>query len=153
MGDAKDNIFPILRWKASTGTKNFKVTVKHIEKALAKHGYKFDNITCAKILQDKDALVNMLLAIIEVTKQSTVTVKDIGNHFKHNLRLNLLSEKNMPIDCVKQFDTIFDTLKESLINDEFDFDLIKKPNNNVNKNIKLLNDSVDDDLVADILKS
>lgn len=152
-GDAKDNIFPILRWKASTGTKNFKVTVKHIEKALAKHGYKFDNITCAKILQDKDALVNMLLALIEVTKQSTVTVKDIGNHFKHNLRLNLLSEKNMPIDCVKQFDTIFDTLKESLINDEFDFDLIKKPNNNVNKNIKLLNDSVDDNLVADILKS
>ena len=152
-GDAKDNIFPILRWKSSTGTKNFKVTEKHIQKALAKHGYQFDNITCAKIVQDRDALTNMLLALIEVTKQN-VTVKEIGNHFLHNLKLNLLSEKNMPVNCVKEFDKKFGIIKDNLISGEYSFDeLMKIRSSNTNKNIKLLNDSIDDNMVSDILNS
>lgn len=115
-GDKKDNIFPILRWKSTNGAKNMKVTETHVEKALKVLGHELNDKTCAMLLQDKEELINLLLGIVNVTGQQNIDLKNMGNHLKHNMRLNILTESNIPAQYVADFNASY-AAKRPLLNE------------------------------------
>lgn len=116
-GDKKDNIFPILRWKSTTGTKNFKVTENHIDK-VTKKLFKLDlsERTCQQLYSNSPMLTEFIKGLIIETKQSSfVTFDNIMEHLTHNMRINILSVKNVPENYVKDFDSYFDDIKDKLM--------------------------------------
>lgn len=125
-GDKKDNIFSLLSWKSSTGTRQYNITEKYIEKSLAKHGYTLTEANCQKILTSKDAIINLFLALKEVTKQTDVDIKEMISHFKHNLKVNMLSVNNIPKEYLKEFDTCWESNYDRIFNETIKYENLVK---------------------------
>jgi hypothetical protein len=124
-GDKKDNLFSILGWKSSTGNLNYKITDKHIEKALEKHKYKLSENVCQQILLDKNLLVNLMISLKDVCKQPDADLKDMGAHLKHNLRMNILAVSNIPEKYLIEFNDVWNALGAELTTGKFDSKLLK----------------------------
>jgi len=130
-GDKKDNIFSLMSWKSTTGTKDFKITEAHLEKALKVHGYYLTEENCQKILSDKEALINLLLALQSITKQKDIKIDLIGKHLKHNLRMIVLSRSNIPEKYLDAFDIHWLKNEERILEGDVDFSKLKKFNVNM----------------------
>lgn len=146
-GDKKDNIFPILRWKATTGTKNFKVTDTHITKCLKNQELLFCENTCKHLLTQepkKDSLISLLLDLKTLTKQD-VNINDIIRHLKHNLKLNVLSIANIPEEFVNKFNAEWDKKHDIIFGDVFDETVLKIKHQKDN-NTEMLSNSIPEEL-------
>lgn len=116
IGDKKDNIFPILRWKSKTGTKNYKVTEKMMLKVFSELGYKDINDTFIKeLMANDDDFKTFFLNLVVETKQVGIA-KNILVHFKHNWKVNTLAINNIPENYVTDFDFEFEKEKSEIIN-------------------------------------
>lgn len=131
-GDKKDNIFPLLRWTATTGTRQYKCSERHIGKVLATLGYEDNNEDFGKLLDFENEttnfmLRNFLINLIMETKQENVQ-KNIMAHFQHNVKLNLLDKKYIPIQYQQYFhEEYIDLTQLPDINiNEIELELMKK---------------------------
>lgn len=113
-GDKKDNLFSILSWASKTGSMMYKITENHIVKALKIHSMFLTENTCKNILMDKENLMNLLLSLKEVTKQNHIDINVMGQHLKHNLKMNVLSKSNVPELYLNNWNTTFDNYLELL---------------------------------------
>lgn len=120
-GDKKDNIFSLISWKSSTGTRQYNITEKYIEKALEKHGYALTESNCQKVLTSKENLVNLMLSLKEVTKQNTVELEGILKHLKHNLKINMLSVNNVPEEYRNEWQKCWDENQERILHETLDY--------------------------------
>ena len=116
IGDKKDNIFPLFRWKS--GTRNMKVTEKMIERALSnlfilKKGEKIVDDKIEEYLES-DNLLSILINLRDITKQ--VGCKGVKAHYDHNQIINVLDEKNLPESVKLEFELEF-SKNQSLIYD------------------------------------
>ncbi len=142
-GDKKDNLFPIFRWKSTTGTTDFKVTEKHLTKALDCHKLKLTESTCQQILTDKDYLSTLIFTLRQVCKQEHVDLKEIGKHLKHNLHMNVLSVSNVPEQYLADFDNMWNGYEKELLTGKFDSTILKTLNVAVkDKAINLMESSI-----------
>jgi hypothetical protein len=142
-GDKKDNIFAILGWKASTCDREYRVTEKMLEKALALDKLFLTEQTCQNILMNPKMLENLMTRLKEITKQPDVEVSEMGKHLKHNLRINVLSEKNIPEQYLKAFEECYDALREQILTKKFDPTLFGSTNNTDNA-VNIMSDSIPD---------
>lgn len=125
-GDKKDNIFGLISWKATTGTRNYGITEKVITKVFEKFGLAFTNANCLKMLNMKSPgagvqsnIEKFLTVLIDTIPQANgLKVEDLLVHFKHNLKMLLLSAKNLPEDVVSVFNDAWDGIKIELFNPE-----------------------------------
>lgn len=133
-GDKKDNLFSLISWKSSTGTRQYNITEKIIDKALAKHNYSLTENNCQKILTSKDAIYNLMLSLRETTKQPNAPIDEIIKHLKHNLKLNVLSPNNIPEIYRNEFDKFWEDNKNNIlggtVNEDKLFSLNGKFSNN-----------------------
>ncbi len=148
-GDKKDNIFSLIQWKSKTGTRNYNITEKIITKALDQHGYSLTEDNCQKILSSKENLFNLLLALKEVTKQTDVDLSGLAKHLKHNLRINMLSVKNVPEELRQEFNKCWEDNIDRILNQKIDektlFSIYKEINYNPkNKGKDVLASSIPD---------
>ena len=120
-GDKKDNIFSLISWKSSTGTRQYNITEKYIEKALEKHGYALTESNCQKVLTSKENLVNLMLSLKEVTKQNTVEFEGVLKHLKHNLKINMLSVNNVPEEYRNEWQKCWDENQERILYETLDY--------------------------------
>jgi len=127
-GDKKDNIFSILAWKSTTGTMEFKITEKIMEKALKVHGYPLTENVCQKILGDKEILINVMLSLREVTKQNHVPLESMGKHLKHNLKMIVLAKNNLPENYLEDFNKLWDEKESSILTETFDQTVLRSMN-------------------------
>ncbi len=146
-GDKKDNIFSLISWKAKIGTRNYNITEKIITKALDQHGYSLTEANCQKILSSKENLFNLLLALKEVTKQPDVDLNELARHLKHNLRINMLSVKNIPEELRQEFNKCWEDnltrIFDEKINEKVLMSIYKEVNYNPkNKGKDVLADSI-----------
>lgn len=125
-GDKKDNIFSTISWLSKTGTRRYSVTEKIIEKALAKHNYHLIEEVCKKILTNQENLHQLILSVIETTNQD-VSPEIVAEHFKHNLKLNLLSRKVIPENLVAEFDKKWEESTNLIFQTEIDVEKLKQP--------------------------
>ena len=141
-GDKKDNLFSIMGWPSTTGTKEFKITENHLIKALEKHKYVLSENICQQILTNKDLLSNLMITLREVCKQKEMDLQLMGKHLKHNLKMNVLSRSNVPVHLVEEFERTWDSL-ESNIMSKFDASQLKLLNvNQTNKAINVMESSI-----------
>ena len=103
-GDKKDNIFPIFRWKASTGKMNKKVTENMIIKAFEIFGYDWNEENCVTVFNDNKMMSMMLFELQKITKQKDAPMREVGAHYKHNLLLNKLSFETIPEFVIKNLE-------------------------------------------------
>jgi hypothetical protein len=95
-GDKADNILPLFRWAASTGTRNYSVTEKMIEKALLNTSFKSldysDILRCVfnDTTTDPNILISFLTSLKFICKQDHVPLVSIVTHFWHNTKLVVL---------------------------------------------------------------
>lgn len=125
-GDKKDNIFSLISWKSSTGTRQYNITEKYIEKALEKHGYALTESNCQKVLTSKENLVNLMLSLKEVTKQNSVELEGVLKHLKHNLKINMLSVNNVPEEYRNEWQKCWDENQERILHDTLDYKNLAK---------------------------
>lgn len=137
-GDKKDNLFSILSWKASTGLREFKLTEKYVEKALALDKMFLTEATCKQLLMNPKLLENLMVRLKEVTKQKDVDIKTMGKHLYHNLRMNVLSQKNIPSKYVDKFEEVWQGYEDQIFDYIFDFDILKTLTVGVNDSAKNL---------------
>lgn len=116
-GDAKDNIFPTLRWLNGTGSQFNKVTEAMIIKALKlshpEIEYNEKSVESLFFSGDEktndENIVKLYTSLLKVTKQETkTTVKSAVEHYKRNLNLNQLEISNIPSYVVDNFKKNFD---------------------------------------------
>ena len=121
-GDKKDNIFSIISWLSSTGTRRYKITEKHLEKAFADNGLCLTENDCKKVFTDAMLTRKILESLKNITKQTSLDIESIIPHLKHNIRLNLLSPNFVPQKLQLEFGEWFnvnkETIFESNINEE-----------------------------------
>ena len=112
MGDKSDNILPLLRWKSSTGTKNYSCTEKHIEQAFENTFEPYNENSCKEYLQNPENIKHLLENLILVTKineksNKKVDVVELFAHFRYNLRLVFLYHKLIPPQYMEEFNKNF----------------------------------------------
>lgn len=105
-GDKKDNIFSVISWLSTTGTRRYKVTDKHLEKAFAANKLSMTEADCKKVFFDKSLLTKIIENIALITKQKIPTDR-VMEHLKHNIRLNVLSPTNIPTKYFEAFQEWF----------------------------------------------
>lgn len=150
-GDKKDNIFSILGWTA--GSKNYKITENHINKALKMDNLYLTEGTAQKLLTTKDMLVNLLINLRVICKQEHVDLNEMGRHLKHNLRMIVLTAKNIPEQYILNFETVWEQNKDNILNGTFDDSKLVAMNvNSKDSATNLLENSIPDD-IQNILNS
>ena len=145
-GDKKDNIFPIIRWKASTGTRNYNVTEKYIDKVLTKLGLELNDENALRCMTERDLIIQLLINLRSETGQfnniPNEKFKSVGEHFLHNLKLNRLKSSYIPKEYVEEFDEVLEQIKPMLLMDNEAFD-----------NISLMSNRAQADAAGDLLKN
>lgn len=120
-GDKKDNIFPLLGWDASTGTRKFGVTENHLSKVLKLHGLELTEEVCISLLKDKEMMENLLVGLRSETGQvDNVKMDSLFNHFKHNMRMKFLNVSFTPQDIRDEFDKCWETISPVLLYNELE---------------------------------
>jgi hypothetical protein len=148
-GDRKDNLFSVLGWKSTTGTKDFKITETHLKKAFETQNLKYTEGSCRKILSDPDLLTNILIELKKICKQPNAVLKSIQDHLKHNLKLNVLTPSNIPEKYLIEFENIWNAFEKDILESKFDDTILKKTNlNQKDSAVNLMEQSVPKDLLS-----
>lgn len=113
-GDKKDNIFSIIAWKSTTGTREYKITENHIKKALREMDLELTEKNCQTILSDKELLLKLMITLKGITKQPDADIKEMAKHLKHNLRMIVLTPSNVPEKYIEKFEERFISVKDEL---------------------------------------
>lgn len=124
-GDKKDNIFPIFRWKSSTGSKNMKVTEAMVAKAFEMSLIDFDEKTINEAFADNKIMSSILMNLKVITKQSTAPLNIVAKHYNHNLKMNKLSIDVFPEYVKENFQKNYDEIKHLIYQDLKLEDLLK----------------------------
>jgi len=132
-GDAKDNIFPLYRWRNPKDTMNMKVTETMLKKAFEMSLYDFDEKTVKEAFSDGKLMAQILVNLKTVTKQSNVELKQIVEHYQHNLRMNKLSVECLPEYVINNFNSCYDGVLP-LINKTMELETLLKMNLKVHQN-------------------
>jgi hypothetical protein len=111
-GDQSDNILPIIKWKAKTGTRMFSVKDKHIEETLQNQFKKLTEQSAFELLKLSGneethlELLEFIKDLLVVCKQPFKDdfAKKVMNHYLHNLRLVFINPDFFPKDSLEQFD-------------------------------------------------
>jgi hypothetical protein len=131
-GDKKDNIFSIFGWKASTGTRIYKVTELMLEKTFKELGKEFDNQSCQEIFNDKNKLIEFLLVLKDSIIKKIPEINIIKNgcleHLKHNLKMIILNPNMIPEEYKKEFEERWKVLKDRIIEKTENYDDFVKKN-------------------------
>lgn len=109
-GDLSDNILPILRWKSSTGTRNYQCTERHIKQAYNMMVDEFTEATSVEYLNNSQLLKDMLHNLIFVTKQN-VDFDTVYQHFRYNLRLVYLNSKIIPEKYLNKYNEVYENFE------------------------------------------
>lgn len=107
-GDSSDNIFPIIRWKSSTGKINYKPTEKHINQALTRLFRNPSEEVYKELIESpvnneslfKDFIFQLMM---ECKIIDTNNFDSILEHFIYNERLIILNKSNFPQELVDKF--------------------------------------------------
>lgn len=127
LGDKKDNIFPIFRWKTLNGKQLRNVTEKHIINVMVDDmKLTFNEENCKMIWNSKPDLTQLLFGLLAETKQNldeNCDIQKVGKHFVHNRQLlNIISSQYIPVDQVSKFNLAFeeqmDLIDKNLSNEE-----------------------------------
>ena len=110
-GDKSDNILPLIRWYKDD--KTYSVTEKMIERAFYNMMENYNEGTCKMILNDNDAVVDLLGNLMIITKQKT-SMTNLREHFNHNRKLVELDPKYFPEESKKKFETKYQELLPKL---------------------------------------
>jgi len=132
-GDAKDNIFPLYRWRNPKDTMNMKVTETMLKKAFEMSLYDFDEKTVKEAFFFFFLMAQILVNLKTVTKQSNVELKQIVEHYQHNLRMNKLSVECLPEYVINNFNSCYDGVLP-LINKTMELETLLKMNLKVHQN-------------------
>lgn len=155
-GDKKDNVFPILRWKAKTGTRNYSVTENHIKKAFAEINLEYDEFNCGQVLANGTLLNVLIETLYKVTKQEEAVADfAILPHFYHNLRiLDIRTPKFIPDNIKDLFEGQFIENKERILKVYTIDDIEKLFGNGIDRSNSnsIINESIPDELLNDITK-
>lgn len=101
-GDAKDNVFPILRKVGES--RNRSVSEKELIKTIEYNGEKFCDETCANIINNEELRQNIFLTMRDVFKfLPDYSFARMEEHFQRNKNLILLVPAEIGKDRVKQF--------------------------------------------------
>lgn len=132
-GDAKDNIFPLYRWRNPKDTMNMKVTETMLKKAFEMSLYDFDEKTVKEAFSDGKLMAQILINLKTVTKQTNVDLKSIVSHYQHNLRMNKLHIECLPEYVIENFNTCYNDVLP-LINNKLELETLLKMNLKVHQN-------------------
>lgn len=144
-GDAKDNIFPIFRWRNTKNTMNMKVTEAMIKKAFEQSLMDFNEKNIYECFNDGKLMGQILVNLKSITKQTEVPLNKIVEHYQHNLRLEQLDIKSLPTEIIQNFEECY-SKNIDLIYKKIDIIELEKINLQVNQidNAKeLIIDSID----------
>lgn len=147
-GDKKDNIFPILRWKAKTGTRNFSVSETHIRKVFDRLEFEWSEESIKGILTDKAKLTAFLYELFNLLgfefDKSEIT--GIAKHFRHNRQmLDIRTSEHIPEHYKEEFDNHYNDIY-SLIDRNLTRDDISKINIDYSDSTNILVNSIPDEL-------
>lgn len=136
-GDKKDNLFPVISWKAKTGTKWFKPTEKIIEASLKKLGKFMLESVCSEFIADSAKIQSLIEQIIADKKiKDDIDIKQVMHHYKHNLKMNALHIGFLPRQHVEEFELYWSVIQNSVLK-PYDYELLSKLN--VNRESKASN--------------
>lgn len=104
IGDKKDNIFPILRWRTEKGAIR-NVTENMVISVFKELDLTFNEESAVKIYSDKTTLTKLLYSLRDITKQEYVDIQLIGKHFVHNRKLlDIRNIEKIPVNVIEKFD-------------------------------------------------
>lgn len=113
IGDKKDNIFPIFRWKTKTGSIR-NVTENMLISAFKELDLTYNEDSACKIYSDKTTLTKLLYSLRDIVKQENVDIQLIGKHFVHNRKiLDIRTIDKIPVDIVEKFEIQFNKSVEN----------------------------------------
>lgn len=124
LGDKKDNVFPLFRWKTKTGNSFRNVNETHLINIFKELEFKFNDDSALKIYNDKLLLTKLLYGLKDEVKQNDVDIQLIGKHFAHNRKiLDIRNTNFIPDEVNNKFIEIFNKFYE---NNLFQTDLTKE---------------------------
>lgn len=125
-GDAKDNIFPILRKpKLSPEKRNASISEKQLFDAIKCNFGDVSEEICGKLFEDKDARIDVFITLRSLFKMDEYPLDEMEQHFQHNVKLNVLDIKNLDRRVIDEFKEKMKAILP-LINKGIDMDKIKK---------------------------
>lgn len=153
IGDKKDNIFPIFRWKTKTGTSIRNVTENNLIKVFNELDLKFNDTSAQKIYTDKTVLTKMLYSLRDEVNQESIDIQAIGKHFVHNRKLlDIRTIQHIPVDVYESFDAQFkNAMSSGLLETDLTIELISKLKQDNVDSTSILSDSLPE--LPDDLKS
>jgi hypothetical protein len=126
-GDPKDNIFSILSWPASTGTKMFKLTENILTKVLEKNNLKFSEGTSKDLLLNQTKLKSLVIELAKHTNQTNIVkIDELCKHLVHNMKINILTVNNIPKDLVDIFNENWNGYENQILTEKFDLEKFKQ---------------------------
>lgn len=124
LGDKKDNVFPIFRWKTKTGNSFRNVNETHLINIFNELNYKFNDNSALIIYNDKLLLTKLLYSLREEVKQNEIDIQLIGKHFSHNRKiLDIRNINYIPEDVINKFIHIFNNFYDKKL---FEINLTKE---------------------------
>jgi hypothetical protein len=129
-GDKKDNIFSLMSWMSSTGTREYKLTEKMLEKAFELCNLPFTDANALKVISKPENQKTVIIAVGRISKQS-INIDSCLLHFKHNLKMLLLNKQAIPEEYVKIFDELINIDQDKILTDNLNIEefVLKVPTN------------------------
>ena len=146
LGDKKDNVFPIFRWKTKTGNSFRNVNETHLINIFNELNYKFNDNSALLIYNDKLLLTKLLYSLREEVKQNEIDIQLIGKHFSHNRKiLDIRNINYIPEDVINKFIHIFNNLYDKkLFETNLTKELISKIKTDYSDSTNILSKSLPD---------
>lgn len=146
VGDKKDNIFPLFRWKTKTGSSIRNISENQLIKVFKELEFTFNDESAQKIYTDKVSLTKMLYSLREEAKQEDVDIQLIGKHFVHNRKLLDIRTLNyIPTTLVDKFNSSFnDYLMNGILDTTLTKSLLTKIREDHTDSTNILSQSLPD---------
>lgn len=106
-GDAKDNIFPILRIpKSSSRSKNLSVSEKQLISSIEKvFSSELNEKISFEVMTNKETREKIFMNLRSSFKDSEYPLEKMEEHFQHNFKINVLSLKNLSSEIIDKYKT------------------------------------------------
>ena len=83
-----------------------------------------------------------MITLTEVCKQPKMDLQKMGQHLKHNLKMNVLARSNVPEELVEEFERTWQSLESNILSKYDDTQLKMLNVNSTNKAIDVMNSSI-----------
>lgn len=146
LGDKKDNVFPIFRWKTKTGNSFRNVNETHLINIFNELNFKFNDNSALNIYNDKLLLTKLLYGLRDEVKQSEIDIQLIGKHFSHNRKiLDIRNINYIPENINNEFINIFNNFYDkNLFQINLTKELISKIKTDYSDSTNILSKSLPD---------